>query len=404
MSSSIPLKSEDARRRVSPVLIVALAQLFGTSLWFSANAAADDLKRAWGIGATEIGWLTSAVQLGFITGTLTLALGGLADRFKASRLFVVSAILGALFNLAFAYLSTGLLTAIMLRYCVGICLAGIYPVGMKLVVSWAPQQRGAALSLLVAMLTLGTALPQALHLASRALPWTAVMTAASVLAFLAAALISWLGDGPYLSAPSRNQEVQTSILRVFKLRAFRAGTFGYFGHMWELYAFWALVPALIAQTHLADRLGVSAPSLIAFVIIGIGALGCIGGGMASRLLDSARVAAISLLTSGLCCVVFALTAGKLDAMWLFALLLVWGATVIADSPQFSAISSQACPPELVGGALAIQNAIGFAMTVVSISLTAPLVSSWGVHVAWLLVPGPILGLLGMRPLLKAPVA
>ncbi|MCE0733137.1 MFS transporter [Halomonas sp. G15] len=383
-----------------PVATIALAQLLGTSLWFSANSATDDLMRAWQASAADIGWLTSAVQSGFILGTLIMALGGLADRYRASRIFVCSAIAGALFNAGFVWLSEGLASAMLFRFLVGLSLAGIYPVGMKLIVSWAPERTGQALAQLVAMLTLGTALPHGLREVGAELPWQAVILASSGLALLGALLILWLGDGPHLPDARQRQASasgagrRATVLDAFKLPRFRAAALGYFGHMWELYAFWTVVPLLVSHSVLAAEYGVLGVSGMAFGIIAVGALGCLVGGLLSRRLGSARVALGALAGSGLCALLFALFWEGLPAPALGLLLLVWGATVIADSPQFSALAAKACPRELVGAALAIQNSIGFAITVVSIAATTALFERVGLNAAWLLVPGPIFGLLG----------
>jgi MFS family permease len=176
-------------QRLNPVATIAIAQLFGTSLWFSANSAAPDLMRAWGIGVSGIGLLTNAVQVGFILGTSVVALSGLADRFPASKIFVLSALLGAMFNACFAWFSHGITSAVVFRFLVGISLAGIYPIGMKLVVSWAPQRTGSALAYLVGMLTLGTALPQGVRFIGARWNWQQVILSSSGLAIIAAFLI-----------------------------------------------------------------------------------------------------------------------------------------------------------------------------------------------------------------------
>ncbi|WP_018174114.1 MULTISPECIES: MFS transporter [unclassified Thioalkalivibrio] len=373
-----------------PLAVIVIAQLFATSLWFSVNGVGLSLQQELGWTATEIGWLTMATQLGFITGTLVAAATGLADRVRASRLFMVSALLGALVNAGFILLAGVWEMALVVRFVVGLCLAGVYPLGMKLVISWTPQHKGWALSWLLGMLTLGTALPHLLRGVTLDLVWPVPMMLASVLAVAAAWMIARLGDGPHLPPPGRTPGLGKGF-RALGGRDFRAVAGGYFGHCWELYAFWTLVPLLVA--HELTRLDAPAGLVpwLAFAVIGLGAVGCVWGGRLSRRLGSLRVARVALATSGLVCLLYPLLAGL--APWLLlGLLALWGLTVIADSPQFSALAAESAPQDAVGSALSVMNAIGFALTLPSILVTAWLWDDLGLWVVWLLLPGPALGL------------
>ena len=384
-------------QRTNAVATIAIAQLFGTSLWFSANSAAPDLMRAWGIGISGIGLLTNGVQLGFILGTSAFALSGLADRFPASKIFAASALLGAAFNGCFAWFSHGLMSAVVFRFLVGLCLAGIYPIGMKLIVSWAPERTGSALAYLVGMLTLGTALPQGVRYVGATWHWQQVILASSALSVIAAFLIFTLGDGPHLALRGKMAALRMGgVLGAFASENLRAAALGYFGHMWELYTFWTLVPLLLRTSLHLNVHDFSVPGL-AFVIIAFGALGCIVGGIVSRRVGSARVAAVALAVSGLCCLTLAVGWRTLSPNEFLALFLIWGAAVVADSPQFSALSARAAPSNLVGGVLAIQNAVGFAITIVSIAVATSAFNRLGLSIAWVLLPGPVLGLIGFYP-------
>lgn len=380
--------------RPGPVAIVSVAQLFGTSLWFSANSAADGLAEGWGATASDIGVLTSAVQAGFILGTLAMAMLGLADRFRASVIFVVASLAGIAFNLGFAWLAQDIATGAVFRFLVGLSLAGIYPIGMKLIVSWEPERTGQALALLVAMLTLGTALPHALRLAGGALPWQWIVSGSSVLALVGAAMIARLGTGPHLPTSVSRPEPAGSVLAVFRITRFRAAALGYFGHMWELYAFWTLVPMLVSATGLSQRFPDLGVAGLSFLVIAAGSVGCLVGGALSQRVGSAAVALTSLVLSGGCAALFAVGWQAIGPGALLAVLMLWGAAVVADSPQFSSLSARACPRDRVGAALALQNAVGFAITMVSIAAATALFETVGPAAAWLLLPGPVAGVAG----------
>jgi predicted MFS family arabinose efflux permease len=267
---------------------------------------------------------------------------------------------------------------------------------MKLVVSWAPERAGHVLGWLVGMLVLGTGVPHLVRGSALTPSWQGVIYAASGLAVVAAGLVWWLGDGPH---HGRRQRLEWGgVLATYRIANFRAAAFGYFGHMWELYAFWALVPLLIAR--LAPGQSTEQIYLGAFAVFAAGGLGCIAGGMLSERSGSARVAIVALTGSALCCLVYPWWQGSSYALAL-ALLVIWGLLVVADSPQFSALASRACPKERIGSALALMNSIGFAISIVAIQVATASWDALAERVAWLLLPGPVLGLLAMRRLWKA---
>lgn len=310
------------------IAIITFAQLFGTSLWFSANSAVLDLIREWHI----------SVQAGFIIGTFIIAFTGIADRFKPSTVFSISALVGAFFNLCFVWFANDLIEGMIYHFFVGICMAGIYPIGMKLVLQWAPDKAGQVLVKLVAMLTLGTSLPYALNGLSADLSWQFVITFSSFLALTAALLVFKLGDQQQssVSKTPTNQKPKESAFEVFKNPPFSAAAFGYFGHMWELYAFWTIIPLFIAKSGISEKLGFNSLALLTFFVMAWGAIGCLFGGYLSKRIGSAKTAIGALFISGFSCLVFVLGWRVLPEWLLLIILTVWGASVIADSPQFSA--------------------------------------------------------------------
>lgn len=373
-----------------PLPVIVLAQLFGTSLWFSVNGVWLSLSRETGLTEVDLGRLTLAVQAGFIAGTLTLAVTGLADRFGASRIFALASVLGALANGGFVLAMNQPWLDLALRFATGLCLAGIYPLGMKMVIAWTPKYAGAALAWLVGMLTLGTALPHLMRGATLGMAWQWPLLAASLLALLAAVMVLLLGDGPHLPQ-SRGPVPLRQGLAALRIPRFRAVAGGYFGHMWELYAFWTLVPLLVGRE--LARYGAADEWLpwLAFAVIGVGAAGCVGGGWLSRGKGSDWVATQALRLSGLVCLVYPWLNG-LSPLLLMALLLVWGVAVVADSPQFSALAAATAPRESVGSSLAVMNAVGFGLTLPAIWLTSGLWATLGGWAVLVLVPGPVLGL------------
>ncbi|XKE44110.1 MFS transporter [Halomonas organivorans] len=382
-----------------PLATIVLAQLFGTSLWFSVNGVGLSLSADLGLTEADLGRLTLAVQAGFIAGALALATSGLTDRFRASRVFATACLAGALANAGFVLAAELPIAGLALRFATGVCLAGIYPLGMKLVIGWTPRHTGAALAWLVGMLTLGTALPHLLRGATLGLDWSWPLLGASGLALLGGGLILTLGDGPHLPPPGGRARLGEGLAALREGR-FRSVAGGYFGHCWELYAVWTLVPFLVGRELARLSAPMSLVPWLAFGVIALGLVGCVLGGLLSRRLGSLPVARGALRVSGLICLAYPLLADA--SPWLLlTLMALWGLTVIADSPQFSALAAANAPRAHVGSTLAVMNAIGFALTIPGIWLTASLWSTLGPWVIWGLLPGPLLGLWTMRPLARA---
>lgn len=389
--------TSDVRSNVAlPIIIIA--QLLGTSLWFSINGVWLSLSAQHGLSEANLGALTLAVQLGFIIGTLSLALSGFADRHRASIIFCVASILGAIANALFVRAVDNITLAWLLRLLTGLCLAGVYPMGMKLIISWVPKYAGAALSWLLAMLTLGTALPHLMRGATLTFDWQIPLFSASILAAVGGIAVGLLGNGPHLPNSARQKTLNSGVA-AFKHPNFRAVAGAYFGHCWELYAFWMLVPLLVTAPVIKLGWSIAQIPWLSFALIGVGSLGCIVGGTLSRIIGSPFVARAALALSGSICLLFPFIT-DLSAWIILAALVLWGFSVIADSPQFSALAAKAVPPERVGSALAVMNAIGFALTVPAIWLVSigwPVLQEW---VSWMLLPGPLLGLWAMRKFAK----
>lgn len=385
--------------RILPVII--FSQFTGTSLWFAGNAVLGDLQQQWDLGSGAVGYVTSAVQLGFIVGTLTFAFFAISDRYSPRKTFFACSLLGAASNLGIYFLAGGFGSLLALRFTTGFFLAGIYPVGMKIAAGWYQRNLGNAIGFLVGALVLGTAFPHLLKALGQTLSWEVVTVVVSATAASGGLLMLLLvPDGPYLSKGAKFDPRALAV--IFRSPLFRASAFGYFGHMWELYAFWAFVPVVLAA-HLAHADATLNIPFWAFCVIAAGAIGCVGGGLISLKAGSARVAFAQLATSGICCMLSPLVFFAPTPVFL-AFLLLWGITVVGDSPQFSALNAQYAPKQLVGSALTVANCIGFSITIVSIQLLNYLADS--VSAAYLYLPlaiGPITGLAALMPLIR-PVA
>jgi predicted MFS family arabinose efflux permease len=373
--------------------LIVLAQFCCTSVWFAGNAVLTELVDTFGLPATALGGLTSAVQFGFICGTLVFAVLAVADRFSPSRVFCVSALAAALCNLSGTLEANTFVTLLGGRFLTGFFLAGIYPVGMKIASDYFQKGLGRSLGFLVGALVLGTAFPHLVKTLGGALPWRAILYCTSAFAALGGVLVLlFVPDGPYRKAGSRPEF--TAFLRVFRNKPFRAAAFGYFGHMWELYAFWAFVPVWLVA-YFGEQTPPVSISLLAFAVIAAGGLACVLGGYLSERLGVRRVAALALGASGLCCL-FSPMFFALSPFFLLPFLIFWGMVVVADSPLFSTLVAGSAEAEVKGTALTIVNCIGFAITILSLQLLSG-AGEW-LDAKWLfvlLLPGPVLGLLGL---------
>jgi MFS family permease len=352
--------------------LIILSQFAGTSLWFAGNAVIPELTKIFSLDAYAVSLMTSAVMLGFIGGTLVFAFFSLADRIPPVRLFLISCLAGAAANAAVTEWASSTTSLFLFRFITGFFLAGIYPVGMKIAADWYDKGLGKALGFLVGALVFGTAFPHLLKANVFAFSWKAVMYTSSVMAVTGGVLMwTFVGDGPYRKTSGRFQ--WNAIGEIFRSRDWRNAAFGYFGHMWELYAFWGFLPVMLVLYQSQADTTVHVP-LLSFAIIATGGLGCMAGGFIADKMGSARTASIALLISGLCCLLspFLFSAPQLIFL---AFLFTWGFTVAMDSPQFSTLVAQHAPPHLRGTALTIYNSIGFGVATISIFITDRLLHS-----------------------------
>lgn len=388
--------------RTRALLLVALAELLGMSLWFTASAVAPRIAAEWHLSDATAAWLTLAVQIGFVAGTLLSALANLPDIISARLLFAVCALLAAVTNALFALYAHDAATGIALRFLTGAFLAGVYPPGMKVIATWFREGRGFALGVMVGALTFGKASPYLVNAIGSA-SWRVNVGVVSLLAAAGGAIILlFVRDGPYALPSQRFDFAQ--VTAVFRNRGVRLANFGYFGHMWELYAMWTWAPAMIRASIAASGDPAWVAEAASFVVIASGAAGCV---IAGRLADRAGrtvVASAAMAVSGACCAAIGFFFGGSPAM-LLIIAAVWGATVVADSAQFSACVTELSDQRYIGTALTLQTCIGFLITTVSIRLMPVVVAQVGWRFAFVvLAPGPLLGIVAMMRLRALPEA
>jgi MFS family permease len=383
---------------------IAVGILFAMSLWFSASAVSPALREEWSLSPSALAWLTLAVQLGFVVGTLVSAFLNLPDVVPLRGLIAACAWGAAAANAGLALEARGAVSAILLRFATGFFLAGVYPPGMKLLASWFRRGRGLALGTLIGALTLGKATPYLVN-AMGSGRWRSNVLAVSALAAIGGLIVLiFVTDGPF-AAPSARLDL-AQIARVFQNRGVRLADFGYFGHMWELYAMWTWVPAFLRASFAARSAPHALAEAASFLVIGSGVVGCVIAGLLADRVGRTLVASAAMIVSGACCLVFGLLFAAPTAV-LLVVAAIWGASVVADSAQFSACVTELSDPSYMGTALTVQTCVGFLLTMVSIELVGKLSASPRFGWTWAfasLAPGPVFGVLAMLRLRRLPEA
>ena len=376
--------------------IIVISQFLCTSLWFAGNAVLPDIIKNFPTETNLLANLTSMVQFGFISGTLVFAIFAISDIFSPSKVFFFCGIAAALFNLGICLPLTNVHLLLLFRFLTGFMLAGIYPVGMKIASDYFKEGLGKSLGFLVGALVLGTAFPHLLKTITGKFAWEYVIFATSALSILGAVcILLFVPDGPFRLA-GQKFDFKASFSG-FKDANFRSAAFGYFGHMWELYTFWAFLPSMLLlynSTHPTATLNVS---LFAFLVIASGSISCMIGGMLSQKYGAKRIAMIALSISGLCCLLSPIFLFSGSVYIFLVFLFVWGLSGTADSPLFSSLIAKNAPATLKGTSLTLVNCIGFTITIISIQVINLLAKEMNSHYLYMVLAiGPILGLLALR--------
>ena len=372
--------------------------------WFSATAVTAELSEVLALGPVQAAWLTNGVQAGFVIGALTSSLLALSDIWRLTFVMAVASLVAGLANAMILFEpSPGI--AILARMITGAALALIYPPAMKFVATWFRTSRGLAMGTMVGALTLGSALPHLVRGAGFGFDWQWVIIVSSLASLIAAVIfILVLHEGPHPFARTKADPRQ--IGAILRNRSVMLANLGYFGHMWELYAMWGWMLAFSAASLSASgQMSTTLPSLMAFLVIALGAPSSVIAGMIADRIGRCYTTALCMAVSGLCALTIGLSFG--GPVWLLVLIAgIWGLTIVADSAQFSAAVTELSDQTLVGSALAFQMSVGFLITVFTIWLVPVIAETLG---SWrwtfiALVPGPLVGIWAMLSLRRMPEA
>jgi MFS family permease len=388
------------------VALLTLCVVLALSLWFSVSAVVPTLKAVHGLSDTQAAWLASSVSIGFVAGTLASALLNLADRLEPRRFFMAAALTAAAANAAILAFAPGSPTAIALRFVTGACMAGIYPVGMRIASTWATRDTGFLLGLLTGAICAGSGLPHLID-ALGGLNWMLTVALASVLAGSAGLLINMVELGPTNVQPARFHPVFA--IKAITVPTVRLANLGYWGHKWENYAMWAWIGAFLNQSFSlngsADPVEAGFHARLAtFAVFAVGAFGCLIAGLLADRFGRTLIAGGALAISGTC----ALTTGFLLGAepWLVTVVsLAWGFALIADSGQFSASVIELSDRAYIGTMLTVQTCVGYLITLASIHAVQILMERFGWSWAFAaLALGPAVGIAAMMRLRRHPDA